>query len=94
MLGNLLITVGIDGITIRIMIESILVRRAACKSICLNILTAWDKMVSLTMFQHLLIRWTVRTLNKERITGRELSKPTRLLDLMNVVEVPDQPHIS
>ena len=31
---------GIDGITIRIMIGSILVRRAVCKNICLNILTA------------------------------------------------------
>ena len=35
---------------IRIMIKSILVRRAVCKSICLNILTAWDTMASLTMF--------------------------------------------
>ena len=44
-------TLGTDGITIRIMIESILVRRAVCKNICLNILTAWDTVVSLTMFQ-------------------------------------------
>ena len=46
-----LTALGIDGITIRIMIESILIRRAVCKNICLNILTAWDTMVSLTMFQ-------------------------------------------
>ena len=42
---------GIDGITIRIMIESTLVRRAVCKNICLNILIAWGTMVSLTMLQ-------------------------------------------
>ena len=36
MLGKLLTTLGIDVITIRIMIESILVRRAVCKSIYLN----------------------------------------------------------
>ena len=51
MLGELLTALGIDGITIKMIIESILVRRAVCKSIFLNILTAWDTMVSLTMFQ-------------------------------------------
>ena len=35
----------------KIMIESILTRRAVCKNICLNILTAWDTIISLTMFQ-------------------------------------------
>ena len=40
MLGKQLTALGIDGITIRIMIESILVRRAVCMNICLNILTA------------------------------------------------------
>ena len=43
MLGKRPTTLGIDGITIRIMIESILVRRVVCKNISLNILTAWDK---------------------------------------------------
>ena len=51
MLGKEPTTLGIDGITIRIMIESILVRRTVCKNICLNILTTWDTVVSLTMFQ-------------------------------------------
>ena len=51
MLGKQLAALGIDGITIGIMIESILVRRAVCKNIYLNILTTWDTMVSLTMFQ-------------------------------------------
>ena len=37
MFGKLLAALGIDGITIRILIESILVRRALCKNICLNI---------------------------------------------------------
>ena len=36
MLGKQLTVLGIDGITIRIMIESILVRRAVCENICLN----------------------------------------------------------
>ena len=73
MLGKQLTALGIDRITIRIMIESILVRRAVFEKICLNILTAMDTMVSLTMFQyHLLIRPTVRTLKREKITGGEL----------------------
>ena len=36
MLGKQLTVLGIDRITIRIMIESILVRRALCENICLN----------------------------------------------------------
>ena len=40
MLGKQLTALGIDGITIRIMVESILVRRAVCKNVCLNVLTA------------------------------------------------------
>ena len=36
MLGEQLTVLGIDGITMRIMIESILVRRAVCENICLN----------------------------------------------------------
>ena len=72
MLGKQLTALGINGITIRIMMESILVKRAVCKNICLNILTAWETMVYLTMFQkHLLIRPTVRTLKRE-ITGGKL----------------------
>ena len=72
MLGKLLTTLGIDGITIRIMIESILVRRAVCNNICLNILTAWGTMVSLTMFrEHLSIRPTVRK-KREKIAAEEL----------------------
>ena len=68
MLGKQLTALGIDRITIRIMIESILVRRAVFENICLNILTAMDTMVSLTMFQyHLLIRPTVRTLKREKL---------------------------
>ena len=50
MFGKQPTTLDIDGITIRIVIESILVRRAVCKNIFLNILTAWDTVVSLTMF--------------------------------------------
>ena len=72
MLGKLLTALAIDGITLRIMIESILVRRDVCTNICLNILTAWNTMISLTMFQyHLLIRPTVRTLKREKIAGEE-----------------------
>ena len=59
MLAKQLITLGIDRITIRKMMESILTRRALCKNICIDVLTTWDLMVSLTMFQqHLLIRPT------------------------------------
>ena len=47
MLGKQPKALGIDGI----MIEIIFVRSAVCKSILLNSLTAWDTMVSLTMFQ-------------------------------------------
>ena len=46
-----LTALGINGIAIRIMTESIIVSRAESKNICINILTAWDKMVSLGMFQ-------------------------------------------
>ena len=94
MLGKLLTALGIDGITIRIMIESILVRRAVCKNICLNTLTAWGTMVSLTIFQeHLLTRPTVKTLKREKITGGELSKPIPSWDLM-LKTVSDQHHIA
>ena len=52
MLGKQLTALGIDGITIRmIIIEGILVRGAVCKNICLNILKAWGTMVSVTVFQ-------------------------------------------
>ena len=44
---------------ISIMIESILVRRAVCKNICLNILTVWDTMVSLIKFSVIIIDKTV-----------------------------------
>ena len=47
MLGKQLTTLGIDGITLKIMIESILVRRTLCKNIYLKILTAWNTTVSL-----------------------------------------------
>ena len=50
-MGKQLTALRIDGITVRVIIESILVRRSVWKNICLNILTAWDTMVSLTMFQ-------------------------------------------
>ena len=51
MLGKQLTALGINRIAIRIMTESIIVSRAESKNICINILTAWDKMVSLGMFQ-------------------------------------------
>ena len=51
MLGKRLTAFGIDRITIRIMIESILVRIAVRKNISFNILTAWDTLVSLIMFR-------------------------------------------
>ena len=41
MLGKQLTVLCIDAITVTIMTESILVRRAVYKSICLNILVAW-----------------------------------------------------
>ena len=44
MLGKYLTALGIDGITIRIMVKNILVRRAACKNICFNVsITLIDK---------------------------------------------------
>ena len=46
-----LTTLGIHGITLRKMMENIDIRTAACNNICFNILTVWDTMVSLTMFQ-------------------------------------------
>ena len=94
MLGKQLTALAIDGITLRIMIESILVRRDVCTNICLNILTAGNTMISLTMFQyHLLIRPTVRTLKREKTAGEEFWKPTRPPGLM-LKTVPDQPHIA
>ena len=51
-------------------------------------------MVSLTMFQwHLLIRPTVKTLKREKITGGELWKASRPLDLL-LNTVSDQSHIA
>ena len=46
MLGKQMAALGIDEITLRIMKESILVRRSECKNIDLNILTAWYTMGS------------------------------------------------
>ena len=43
-LWKALTALGTNEITISIMIESILVRRAVCKNIYLNTLTAWDTM--------------------------------------------------
>ena len=40
MFGKQLTALGVDGITIMIMIKSILIMRTVCKNICLNILTA------------------------------------------------------
>ena len=62
MFGKQLTALSIDGISIRIMIESIILRKVVRKKIYLNILTAWDTIGSLT----------VRTLKREKITGGEL----------------------
>ena len=64
------------------MIESILVSRAVCKNICLNILTAWGNgflNVSMTLI--------------EKTDGKNRKKERRLLDLM-MKTVSDQPHIA
>ena len=73
MLGTKLTDLGINGITMRIMIENIFVRRAVCKKVSLNILRAWDTMVSSTVFQYyLLTRPMVKTQKREKITREKL----------------------
>ena len=73
MLGKQLIALGIDGLSIKIMIASMLAMRAVCQNICISISRAWDTVASLKMFKyHLLIRPMARTLKSEMITGREL----------------------
>ena len=61
MLGKQLRVLGIDGITIRIMIGSILAMRAVCKNTRLNIPTAWNTVV---------LRLIRR--ERERTTGGEI----------------------
>ena len=64
-LGKLLTALVIDGIAItRIMIESILVRRAVSKNICLNILTAWNRMVSLKLINFFNTYFSITLIDK------------------------------
>lgn len=46
MLDKTLTISGVGEITIEIMMKSILARRVLCNSICLSILTVWDRIVS------------------------------------------------
>ena len=51
MLGSALPALGINRITLGIMLESAFARQVVCKSTCLSILTAWDTLASLKMSQ-------------------------------------------
>ena len=61
MLGKQLATLGINGMIIRIMTESILVRRVVCKKF------GFLNNVSIIFF----IRPTVKALKRDKITGGE-----------------------